>query len=148
MYTVKQNYSDIMSRIKDDPAWWDANGVPRWCDYHPSSGASIYATESALVEIACQACFKIFLCEVSWDQYTLAWTGKKFPSLSEDLEGLAYGDPPNMGCCPAGPTMTSVSLRVHQFWARENGMWKRQPQNEIEIQKLENYFKENSHERF
>src|SRR5690606_38100927 len=31
---------------------------------------------------------------------------------------LNYGDPPNIDCCPAGPTMNSEPLRVLEYWRR------------------------------
>ena len=40
------------------------------------------------------------------------------PTLSERIRDMtiAYGDPPNIGCCPAGPTMNSVPRRVLEYW--------------------------------
>ncbi|MFW6184041.1 MAG: hypothetical protein ACOC8X_09610 [Chloroflexota bacterium] len=44
------------------------------------------------------------------------------PQLSEliDAGRLHYGDPPNAGCCPAGPTMNSEPRRVLEFYRRSN----------------------------
>lgn len=61
---------------------------------------------------------------------------------------LTYGDPPNTGCCDIGPTMTSLSLRVIEYWTRynqayvNNGVitdyeayrkWERDPKLEVDL---------------
>ena len=61
-------------------------------------------------------------------------------STPSRLKELHYGDPPNVGCCPAGRTMTCIDLRVLQFWARERSKWERCPELEIELEKMEDYF--------
>jgi len=56
---------------------------------------------------------------------------------------LEYGDPPNVDCCPAGPTMNSVPKRVLEYW-RWGGpskdpavrAWKRDPSLEVELRCL------------
>jgi hypothetical protein len=57
------------------------------------------------------------------------------PSLADriPLGRVEYGDPPNVGCCPVGPTMSSDSLRVLEFWRRSAGRWERVPALEIDV---------------
>ena len=42
------------------------------------------------------------------------------PTLAEQVTdgSIHYGDPPNSGCCPAGPTMNCEDLAVVEFWRR------------------------------
>ena len=39
-------------------------------------------------------------------------------TLADDVRdnSIHYGDPPNVGCCPAGPTMNCWNLSVVEFW--------------------------------
>ena len=41
---------------------------------------------------------------------------------------LHYGDPPNDGCCDAGPTMNSVPHRVIEYWVKPHALEKRNHQ--------------------
>jgi len=54
------DYSDITERIAEPPKWWDEYGVPRYAEYDHYQVANIYAQETALVEIACSACWRHF----------------------------------------------------------------------------------------
>jgi hypothetical protein len=69
-----------------------------------------------------------------------AWKRTLADSIREKC--LHYGDPPNIGCCPAGPTMNSEPRQVLQYWRRfetdENGNirsleWHRDRSLEIDI---------------
>jgi len=129
-------YKDILSRFDGPPEWWDENAVPRFCPFRPEHVANIYAREVALVEIACQNCGRRFDVAFSWH----SWAGviKDPPErISKRIErrcGIEYGDPPNARCCPAGPTMTSDTIRVLQFWRRDGGCdWQRDKGLEIEL---------------
>lgn len=119
---MNHHYRDITERIEGDPLWWDEVAVPRYCEFGPEHVAEIYATEAALVSVACQNCGRVFPVSFSWrssDKYFY-----DVPALSERIEaghGLEYGDPPNYGCCPAGPTMNSEAIQVLQFWRRSLG---------------------------
>jgi hypothetical protein len=42
------HYEDILSRIAEPPRWFDARGVPRYCDFAPDRIADIYTRECAL----------------------------------------------------------------------------------------------------
>lgn len=134
------NYKDITSRIAEPPKWWDANGVPRYDDFQPGLSSNIYTDEVALLRIVCQSCAHEFDVEVVWGKFSHDWTGRARTPLSQNIAFIHYGDPPNVGCCPAGPTMNCIDLRVLQFWARENFKWVRKPKLEIELENIEEYF--------
>jgi len=122
------NYRDIIGKL-GEPRWWDEHAVPRYCEFSPDRVANIYATEVALAEIACQSCGHRFRVAFSWSQS--AWINYQIPRLSEILCSygeLDYGDPPNLPCCPAGPTMMSDPVGVIEFWKRDGTTkyeWKR-----------------------
>lgn len=118
---MRAHYHDILSRMPTPPEWFDENGVPRYEAFSPRLGADIYAHTCALLEIECQACREKFLAAISWHSWR----------FEMDLE---YGDPPNIECCPSGPTMTSIPLRVVEWWEREDGEWFRRPEREVEIE--------------
>ena len=106
------SYLDIRSRIPEPPLWWDENGVPRYVPFTPDETADIYAQECALVLIACQSCGTEFSVAFSWSQIVFV------PLTLERVKALHYGDPPNIGCCPAGATMNCDDLRVLEFWRK------------------------------
>lgn len=133
------DYEDIRSLTDQKPAWFDENAVPRYCEFEPGRIANIYADECALVKIKCQVCatpFKVVFSRSRYDLLDIV-RGKDRPMLYELIESkeLFYGDPPNIGCCAAGPTMTSDTIRVIEYWSRLNTLreWRRDPRFEIEI---------------
>jgi len=95
----------------------------------------IYADEVVLLRIACQGCGRLFDVEVHSDPYLRK-------RLSDSPTEIYYSDPPNVGCCPAGPTMSSISLHVIQFWKKEEAnRWSRRHEHEnIPIESLGEYF--------
>jgi hypothetical protein len=116
---MHNDYSDITSRITEPPKWWDEHAVPRYCDFGPEKVANIYADEVALVEIACQNCGRRFQVAFVADLMRhLARGGSDKPynrdNLAQAIRGgiIHYGDPPNTGCCPAGPTMRRAGGRA------------------------------------
>lgn len=125
------HYADIRERIVAHPMWWDEHGVPRYCPFAPNQCANIYAREAALVEIGCQACGSEFLVAFT----ASAHEGKR---LAEQIRlgTLHYGDPPNAGCCPAGPTMNCDDRRVLQYWRRTGFDWQRDPSLEIPLDEV------------
>jgi len=137
-----RSYKDILSKISENPKWWDAHGVPRYCDFHPDESSNVYADEVALLRIACQSCLKEFDVELNWSEHSYNWTGQKFSPLSHEPKLLHYGDPPNSGCCPAGHTMNCIDLRILEFWKRSKLSWERKSELEIELERLEDYFGE------
>ena len=132
---MKQKYSDITSRISAQPLWWDSNGVPRYDEFSHNMRYDTYADEVALLRIACQGCAREFDVEVSWGRHS------KRASMSSEPNNIWYGDPPNIGCCSVGPTMSSISLHVIQFWKRGEEGWRRLLEfEEKQIEKLSDYF--------
>jgi len=123
---VHHDYADIRSRIEDKPSWFDEHGVPRYGKFEPRDCANIYASEVVLLLIMCQRCQHQFLVCMSWSQSRRALYGE--PSLTDRVKdgSIHYGDPPNVACCPAGPTMNSVPRQVAQFWTDDGpGHWYR-----------------------
>lgn len=133
---MHNTYDDILTRVPDPPVWWDSNGVPRWCNFHPSKCPDIYADEAVLLRIACQGCGTQFDVELHSSRYDKR-------RLSEAPQEIFYGDPPNVGCCPAGATMSSVSLHVIEFWQRGPSGWTRnKPYENLQIDDPKEYFGE------
>ena|SRR3990167_6240916 len=124
---MKARYSDILSRVQEDPKWYDGYGVPRFDDFHPELCPDIYSHHVALVLIACQSCSQEFEVEMhaSW-----------FDSLNFHI--LHYGDPPIHDC--VGDTMNCEDLAVLQAWlkpqasADEPYEWQRHPEFEGPIE--------------
>lgn len=115
------NYADITSRIAEPPAWYDEHAVPRYCEFTPDAVANIYADEVALLEIKCQCCDMRFKVAVSSDRLSKN-------SVTYWLKGTptwGWGDPPNVGCCPAGPSMQSELVAVLEVWRRVKHKWRR-----------------------
>ena len=135
------DYADIMERIPEPPKWWDENGVPRYCDFAPANGA-IYAEECCLLLVECQRCrreFQVCVSQHYADRFNAADPQHPFPTLTALVQAnnVEYGDPPYVGCCNAGPTMTSVPMRVIEFWRRDRdsrtGEWVRVPELEKDV---------------
>ena len=104
-------YADIIGPL-GEPLWYDEHAVPRYCQFEPRQNSNIYASEVALIEIACQNCDTRFKVAMSWSEIEMAMDGR--PSLSERIANntLHYGDPPNNYCCLGGPTMNSIPIRL------------------------------------
>jgi hypothetical protein len=135
--TVNRCYFDLLALTSASPLWFDEHAVPRFCEFSPDQIGNIYAAECCLLLIACQACERQFLAAVSIDEIGLIRLGhqKRPPPPWLTASDLEYGDPPNVECCPAGPTMNSVPLRVVEAWDRHEGHeWKRRPEREGPIE--------------
>ncbi|HZO44733.1 MAG TPA: hypothetical protein VFB68_02515 [Xanthobacteraceae bacterium] len=134
------DYDDIRSRIGEPPQWFDENAVPRYCTFHPSRLASIYAKEGVLAEITCQGCgegFLVAFSELNIWQLLIASKDRPERTLAELIRSkeLHYGDPPNIGCCRGGESMNSEPRRVIEYWRREvPRTWQRDSSLEIDIQ--------------
>lgn len=155
---MHNDYSDITSRIEEVPSWYDDNGVPRYGEFHPEALPDIYINEAILYKIACQNCGTQFLVaegvsrfgDIIGRMYEYEtdndpekgnfgeWASNRIPQypLAEAIKnsGIHYGDPPNSGCCPSGPTMNCDDLRILQYWRRDkttNYEWKRFHEFEI-----------------
>ena len=131
---VLQPYPDIVDKL-GKPIWWDEVGCPRYEPFHPDLCNNIYATEAALLEIACQKCNGRFYVAVSLDPMRAY---KKETTLAQLVEKGAYlfGDPPQhlnakIGC--VGYCMSSIMIRVVEFWHRPNLEWEREKTHEVEF---------------
>lgn len=135
-------YEDLRDKL-GEPTWHDEQGVPRYCDFHPSRGG-IYDRWCALLEIACQACGQTFLVSDSYSMTDMIRAGWKpgdpsEPVLPTDGNGggsFGFGDAPWHGeeqC--SGTTMTTDTLRVVEFWTKDGGDcgmdWRRRPEFEF-----------------
>lgn len=125
-------YDDIRMRIAEEPKWFDEYAVPRYCDFHPNEVANIYADEVVLMEIACQVCGKHFLKATSQDDFKRMMGGFSLADRIKDRDVYWNGDPPNIWCCPAGPSMTSETICICEYWTKdEHYEWVRKPEYEI-----------------
>lgn len=107
-----RHYHDILSRISEEPTWWQEGGIPRYGPFDPKESTGIHCNEVVLIEIACQHCDRRFLVTVERDEID-----RKLAQEIVDGE-MGWGDPPNVQCCGAGPVDTSVPIRVVEYWAR------------------------------
>lgn len=130
---MNHHYKDIRDAIPTPPLWWDENAVPRYCAFGPEEGANIYAEEIVLLKIRCQSCGRSFSVCMSSGTMDRA---RKRATLAEQVadKTIHYGDPPNVDCCPAGPTMNSEPDRVLQFWRRERFESVRDPSLEVSVE--------------
>lgn len=125
------SYKDITAKL-GQPLWWDEYAVPRYCLYHPTVIANIYANETVLVEVHCQSCNYLFMVAMSWDVFAAA---RGHTSLANRIKigEIWYGDPPNYGCCAAGPTETANMVQVLEYWQRKDGKWLRDRELEVKL---------------
>jgi hypothetical protein len=141
--SVYGSYDDILSRIGSPPVWFDEHAVPRYCTFEPVRSPNIHIGEIALVEITCQNCGHVF---------HVAFSRLNMPSgtIAEAIrmKTLHYGDPPNVWCCSAGPSMNSIPRRVLEYWHRHDKryvednriinqayfQWVRDPSLEVDLQ--------------
>lgn len=108
---MHRDYIDIRSLTPKQPLWFDEYAVPRYVEFSPAQLANIYAREAVLAEIECQACGHPF-------QVAFSAANHRGPLSEAIVENtLEYGDPPNINCCAAGPTMSSTARKVVQYWA-------------------------------
>ena len=143
-------YHDILSKIGEEPQWFDERAVPRFVAFSPDECADIYADEVALAEIRCQGCGRPFRVAFSLSVVSKINAAVQ-TTLADEIRAkeLHYGDPPNIECCPAGPTMNSEPVRVLEYWHThdkqyvENGVvtdvagymkWVRDPTLEVDIE--------------
>ena len=129
-----RDYHDIRSRISDPILWWDDQGVPRYCEFRPEE-CGVYDRVVALVEVACQACREPFRVAVTFDQLSLHQLGERYSlPTTGNIGSFHYGDPPAHGAeeCPGNP-MNVESIRVLEFWQRDQQAWVRRPEHEVYI---------------
>jgi hypothetical protein len=128
---MKCSYQEITD-VMGPPLWWDESGVPRYVQFSPHVSANIHAQEIVLAEIACQSCFKLFKVCMSIDSYQ---QNEHQTYLRDHLieHGFNYGDPPFSRCCETGCLMSSIPVRIIEFWQRnaerqeKRLIWERDP---------------------
>lgn len=118
------SYSDIIEKA-GKPLWFDENGVSRYVEFHPNRCVMAGTQEVVLAEVMCQGCGTSFLVALSWRDGKREIYGQASPPADRltktDGNSLHYGDPPNIGCCAFGPTMTSDFHRIVEAWIRSAG---------------------------
>ena len=143
---MKQLYADITkiaAAAGVSAGWYDEHGVPRFCRFHPAACADPYADEVALLRIACQNCRKEFLVAVSLSKIErMISKSRSLAQIIHEDKELSYGDPPNAGCCAAGPVMCSETLEIVEFWQYQRmsatSKWVRNPGLEIKLEEDQN----------
>jgi hypothetical protein len=136
-------YDDITSRIAMRPIWYDEGGVPRYSTFSPEHCSNIAASECALFEIACQECLRtFFICQTG---ASVDATGTASPLADWIRENVSNycgvcGDPPRHGIreaadrgCLAGDSMTSLAIRVVEYWRRFRADWNWTRDESLEI---------------
>ncbi len=143
---MKAAYLDIRNKIKEEPIWYDENGVPRYEKFSPDLSPNIYANEVILLEIACQYCHQKFLVEMNFCKMDLILNKnrKTFQErISYFIENkknqqlyvpIHYGDPPRHDCNGGGETMNCDDLRIKEFWMKKKFEWQRIKKYEIEFE--------------
>jgi len=131
---MRPSYKDIRSRIAESPNWYDDHGVPRYGDFTPTNAANLYASEAVLAEIKCQGCGQLYRVSFS---YNVGETIDPVRPLAQHIRAgqLDYGDPPN-ACCHVGATMSSIPIRVLEYWSFSfppNGGWHRDASLEVTL---------------
>lgn len=133
-------YSDILALTDKEPAWFDEQAVPRFCEFYPNEVSNIYADEVALLLIACQCCGHLFKVAMSHNNTCSS------PSILMLIENnsLEYGDPPNIDCCCGGPSTTSETVQILEMWVKVHNpySWHRKPQYEGEPSSVSRSFLE------
>ena len=139
---MNQCYHELLAAL-GTPQWFDEHAVPRYIPFAPREVANIYADQVLLVEIRCQGCrtrFKVAFSEslafLLAERITAAEEIDALPRLFDAVAhgGPHYGDPPNVACCPSGPTMNSEPIRVLEAWERPDPFeWVRRPELEIDL---------------
>lgn len=148
---MHNSYDDLRALTTAEPDWYDQNGVPRWGEHSPDKSPDIYADEVVLLEIGCQGCDTRFKVQMTWGMMNLitlpierlkanALAGPekqlrlKYALATDITEGsIHYGDPPNAGCCLAGPTMNCTDYRVLEYWRKKDFVWVRMLEFEITL---------------
>ena len=117
------DYKDILDLTTEEPKWFDENGVPRFCEFHPQHGPNIYADEAVLYLIACQSCRRQFKVADSlsftWAQVRAHRHNQKPTRIRDSIQNkwIHFGDPPCFGC--AGSTMNCDDLKILEYWTKD-----------------------------
>ena len=125
-----QCYDDILSRIAEEPVWFDEHAVPRYCKFAPDKLANIHAGETALAEVTCQVCkrmFRVAFSKANWSSGTIADAIRS--------RTLHFGDPPNVCCC-GNAHMNSEPRKVIEYWRRHDPQYVQREGNRDVIRNL------------
>lgn len=122
-------YDDILSRIPEPPTWWDRHGCPRYNEPIPENCSHVYADRLTFMRIECQGCGQEFIVEFASSRMNrLNREGTEILEVDPTL--LQYGDPPNIGCCSAGATMSSYPREIIAHYERgKMGKWNKTHEN-------------------
>jgi hypothetical protein len=140
---MNRSYDDVLALTDRKPSFFQAGGFPRWEDFRPGASTDVYARDCAIAEIACQLCdtrFHVLMESTSRDRRT----------IREEIHDrtLAYRDPPNVGCCSGGPSMTSETVRVLECWERMEGFqWRRDASAEVHFRRFQDPWTDDMRER-
>jgi len=118
---MHENYNDIKDKIKEEPQWYDQNGVPRYAPFNVDLCPDIYSNMIGLFWIECQECGQAFNAEMHANYWS--------KELHEPPAKWHYGDPPAHGC--VGDTMNCVDIKVIEIWHRERFDWERLTEYEV-----------------
>lgn len=112
---MKPYYNDIISRIKEEPKWYDMNGTPRYSDISPSNCSDIYADDVAFIKIECAVCKRVFIVEIH---------SRSYDSVRVSSEGISYGDPPAHSLyyndCSSGDVQASNVIDIIGLWRKDH----------------------------
>jgi hypothetical protein len=129
---LNRSYEDLFALTTVEPTFFQKGGVPRWGTFEPGRSTDVYAVEAATMEISCQGCDARFHVLMERRSH-----GEPKTLAERILDGsIHYGDPPNVGCCPSGPSMNSEPVRILGYWSRSDWQWKRDPSLEIEMRRF------------
>lgn len=120
---MRAHYHEILAAFSPrEPLWFDESAVPRFVPFTPRETANIYAYEAMLQEVACQNCGRRFSVALS----RCSMSDARARRLVSWLEAPPhYGDPPNVACCGAGPSMNVELIRVVEHWKKRGFDWHR-----------------------
>lgn len=130
---MHRQYDDLLALTDRKPSFFQQSGVPRWATFRAGESTGIYAVDCAIVEIACQLCdtrFHVLMESSSRDK----------PTILERIraKSLEFRDPPNVGCCGGGASTTAETVRVLEYWSREETFrWKRDPSAEVAFRRFQ-----------
>lgn len=129
---MNRSYEDLMALTSVKPSFFQKDGVPRWGAFQPGTSTDVYAVEAVIMEISCQSCdgrFHVLMERRSHGEPT---------TLAQRIAdgSIHYGDPPNVGCCPGGPSMNSEPVRILEYWSRERMDWTRNSSLEVPMRRM------------
>jgi len=119
---VTQSYNDIRDLTDKEPIWYDEFRVPRYTEFHPHDMNNIYASEAALIEVACQECGRKFL---------VAESAYEMDTYDEALKAVILRK------IYSQPSVPVVSIQLQEF--------SKEVTIEAEQRKLSNLLKEKAH---